>query len=272
MRHLNMASYAFDFDRFDALETFITSIGFMTIGAELSIREDAAYMEKLCANRHRFENTYITMHGPFEKVEASAPAESAAHRTILEAYHEAFRICALFQAESMVMHTNHRPFEANEKAGLQANAYNTIRQIESNRAGSNTQLLVENVGLATQGTLLFHEADFPALFRELPTNIGCLFDIGHAIINGWDMERMIAHLGERITSFHLHQNDGVSDLHLPLFNGAGILQERDIRALLKTMERYAPNADWIIEYAPGEDITPDLLTEEVRRLAAYAGV
>ncbi len=43
--------------------------------------------------------------------------------------------------------------------------------------------------------------------------LGFCFDVGHANIVGIDFEKFITTLGSRIKVLHIHDNDGVSDLH-----------------------------------------------------------
>ena len=42
--------------------------------------------------------------------------------------------------------------------------------------------------------------------------------------------------------------------------------EQDTIKLLKIMEKYTPDADWILEYAPYQDVTPQLVVQECERL------
>ncbi len=43
--------------------------------------------------------------------------------------------------------------------------------------------------------------------------LGFCFDTGHANLVGLDMEQFITTLGNRLKVLHIHDNDGVSDLH-----------------------------------------------------------
>lgn len=43
--------------------------------------------------------------------------------------------------------------------------------------------------------------------------LGFCFDTGHANLVGLDMERFISTLGNRLKVLHIHDNDGISDLH-----------------------------------------------------------
>ena len=43
--------------------------------------------------------------------------------------------------------------------------------------------------------------------------LGFCFDTGHANLTGLDMEQFISTLGNRLKVLHIHDNDGISDLH-----------------------------------------------------------
>jgi sugar phosphate isomerase/epimerase len=46
-----------------------------------------------------------------------------------------------------------------------------------------------------------------------------LLDVGHCLISGEDAAAVIQRAGERLGYVHLDDNDGVGDLHWPLFHG-----------------------------------------------------
>ncbi|HCJ90740.1 MAG TPA: sugar phosphate isomerase/epimerase, partial [Acidaminococcaceae bacterium] len=70
--------------------------------------------------------------------------------------------------------------------------------------------------------------------------------MGHAHVNGWDMCRVIAALGDRLVSFHIHDNDGSGDTHQPV--GRGTIPWGPV---LAAMKQCTPGADWVFEYANG---------------------
>jgi len=62
--------------------------------------------------------------------------------------------------------------------------------------------------------------------------LGFCFDVGHANIVGIDFERFITVLGSRLKVLHIHDNDGISDLHQIPFT------------FTKTRENL-PSTDWV---------------------------
>ena len=105
-----------------------------------------------------------------------------------------------------------------------------------------TQLLTENTGIWRDGTQLLDQTEFTDLCRE--KHFPVLVDVGHAHANGGDLPRLIRNLGPQIRGFHLHNNDGIHDLHNRLRDGT-----LDLAALLPCMDREAPTAARIIEYS-----------------------
>ena len=50
-------------------------------------------------------------------------------------------------------------------------------------------------------------------------NLGLLLDVGHCLISGEDAAAVVRRAGERLGYVHLDDNDGIGDLHWPLFSG-----------------------------------------------------
>ena len=50
--------------------------------------------------------------------------------------------------------------------------------------------------------------------------LGLLLDVGHCLISGEDAAAVVRRAGERLGYVHLDDNDGVGDLHWPLFTGS----------------------------------------------------
>ena len=129
-------------------------------------------------------------------------------------------------------------------------------------------LTVENVGVRTKSGVLFDQDQYLALFEQLPAEVGSLIDIGHAFINHWDVPHVLRTLGTRIHSFHLHNNNGSADSHRPMFEPGNYYTAEEMCELLLLTNRTAPNAEWILEYAPGEHISKELIMGDLRTLAA----
>ncbi len=266
MKKLIVETYFADFENYDLFAAAIEPLKEKGIGIELHIFDDAAFNQRLCAQRERFQDYYTTFHGPHRGVEAAAPMGSPTQQKMLNAWREAYRIYRLFQGRSIVLHTNQRAFTPQEKAALQEQSIGTMNLLLDMAQEQQVQVLVENVGWANASSMLFDQDEFIDLFGRLRPWARCLIDTGHALINRWDMEKVIAALAPKIGAYHLHNNDGVKDIHRPLFDQGLFYSREDTVNLLRIMEKYTPDADWILEYAPYKDVTPQRVIQECRQL------
>lgn len=242
----------------------------LNVGVELAIytRKSARpqHIPNLLKVQDQFTDYPILFHGPFFELEATSEPDSDAARYMIESYEVSFDLCNRFHAKSIVMHTNQRSFEDSEQAHLQENSRNMILKLGELARQANVLMTVENVGFFYSHSVLFPEDDYIELIRSLPDDIGALIDIGHAILNDWDIERVVAALSSRIKSYHIHNNPGDRDSHRPLFE-SGMKYSRDqIVELFKAMEKYTPDTEWILEYSPGPHITPELMLHDFREV------
>ena len=127
-------------------------------------------------------------------------------------------------------------------------------------------LTVENVGYPAKNNALFTQDAFVQFVLDLPEELGALIDTGHAMANHWDIPELIKTLGKRIRGYHLHNTDGIHDLHRPIFEQNLWYDRSKMENLLETAAEYSPDADLILEYAPGEHITPELLHGDVKHI------
>ena len=271
MNKLIVACYCANFENYDLLQRIIDQLAPYDVGVELAIFDDPGYSARLQALRERFKPYYTTFHAPHIEVEATSPEGSEGHRRILRALQQSFDIYRTFDAHSIVMHTNQIPFTEPEREGLQQQSIRTLNQIGQTAAERGVNLLIENVGECIHNNMLFGEDDFIELFTRVHPDSGCLIDIGHAMINDWNFEKVISALGPRIRAYHLHNNDGRADSHRPLFESGMKYNSEQLKELLGWADQYSPEADWILEYAPGEHITPALVEGEVRQLLELVG-
>ena len=80
------------------------------------------------------------------------------------------------------------------------------------------------------------------MFRQIP-DLKCLIDVGHAMLSDLSVWEMQKKLGKRITAYHIHDNDGSRDLHLPI--GEGIF---DWKAFVLGIQAFTPDAELVMEY------------------------
>ena len=267
MNRLVISGYGSNFNNYGHLYDILDHLRFAGAGVEFCIFSDKPeYLAGLLDQTERFREFYTTFHGAHVEVEPSSPLDSDGHRRVIRAFRDSARYYHAFSSHSIVMHTNQRAVPPAEKARMQENVRRTTLEMARIADETGMKLLMENVGEGIFGNLLFEEDEFVSLFRELPPSVGCLLDVGHAIINRWDIEGVGETLGERIEAYHLHNNKGDADSHRPMFEEGLRYSREDFRKLFRRMEEKSPRADWILEYAPGEHITAPLMVSEVRTM------
>ena len=104
--------------------------------------------------------------------------------------------------------------------------------------------------------------------------LGFCFDTGHANIVGLDMESFLAVLGERLKVLHIHDNDGVSDLHQVPFTFTRTRENRpstDWEGFIRGLKRIGFDRVLSFETAPVLDSFPDEMKGDVLAFLAKIG-
>jgi len=93
---------------------------------------------------------------------------------------------------------------------------------------------------------------------------GFCLDTGHALLVGKDIKQFMTDMGDRITAFHVHDNDGVNDLHLAPYTG-----KLDWDRFVEGLKAIGYNKTLSFEtFHAMEVIDPALVPEELRYIAA----
>ena len=161
----------------------------------------------------------------------------------LWSFKEAIDIAEKYNASFIVLHTN-EAIEGIE--GEKELSKKHLREIVDYSLSKGVKPLIENVGINSNN--LFSEEEFISLcINEFP-DCNVLIDIGHAIINKWNLEKVLCTLGSKIEAFHIHNNNGKEDEHKPI--SEGIL---DYDEFYQLRNRYSSNSKIILEYGIGFD-------------------
>lgn len=219
----------------------------------------------LDANKPMFYGMPTTIHAPFHEI-CNKPGSSE-EQEMLETFNRACRVYHECGATSMVIHTNEYSFPEEQRAAMRERSKEMILFWYEKFKEQGIYMTVENVGYPKKDNLLFNYEQFLRLFSELPEEIGCLIDTGHAMLNDWDMVELIKTLGPRIRGYHLNNNDGKNDAHYPTFDPEGYLSPEKMEEIIATIAQYSPNADLILEYMFGDKITTEQMHSDIRRVA-----
>ena len=120
-----------------------------------------------------------------------------------------------------------------------------IRKLCSYAHNKNVGIHIENDirssdGLERLGTNL---PDWSSIFQIDQENFHMCYDVGHACISFGDAF-VFQQIMPKIASFHIHNNDGVNDLHIP-FGSCGIIPLDKILSELKCSNKFV-----ILENSP----------------------
>ena len=229
---------------------------YSSLGLELLMMFDLPdFEENLKQNLDLFKAGPLVFHEPVWGVEHSAPKGSKAwedgmyHLRLTQKYAE------ILHPPAMVVHLNNCPVKPGMKDEMLRTALQNIEEMQEMFPG--VTLLYENTGTKADGTILLNQAEFTDLCRGRKFPV--LVDVGHAHANGWDIRKLVRDLQGQIRGFHLHNNDGVHDLHNRLEDGT-----LDFRELIPYLDETVPDAFRVIEYSRpayhGEPLLEDIAT------------
>ena len=175
------------------------------------------------------------VHGPFTELIPCAIDERA-RELAMKRHMESIEICRELGVRKLILHSGWIP-------SMYFPSWQVERSVEYwkelvTKAGKDFTICVENVFEAEPDTLMeiIDGAGDPRLKI-------CL-DVGHAnaVKTTGIVEEWIEKMGERIGHFHLHNNDGGSDSHGELTDGA-----LDMERILRLAEKRCPYATYTIE-------------------------
>lgn len=221
--------------------------------------------ELLDEKKSMFYGMPTTIHAPFHEI-CNKPG-SPGEQEMIETFDRACRVYHECGATSMVMHTNESHFQEADRPAMRERSKEMILFWHERFKAQGIHMTVENVGFPKKDNLLFDYDHFIQLFSELPEDIGCLIDTGHAMLNDWDILALIKTLGPRIRGYHLNNNDGVNDAHYPTFAPDGYLSPEKMEEIVAAIAQYSPDADLILEYMFGDRITEEQMHSDIRRVA-----
>ena len=227
-----------------------------SLGFELLMMFDLPPFEQnLQENLALFAGGPLMFHEPVWGVEHSAPKGSKAWEEGMYHLQLTKKYAEILRPPMMVYHLNNCTVKPGEKDRMLQTSLENLEEMQD--MFRDVKLLVENTGTRADGTILLDQAEFTDLCRgrRLPV----LIDVGHAHANGWDVQKLVRDLREQICGFHLHNNDGMHDLHNRLPDGPV-----DFSELIPYLDRTVPEVPMVIEYNRpafhGEPLLEDIET------------
>ncbi len=223
---------------------------------------DESYWQALAAKVPQMKCP-LTFHGPYVKIEATSDIGSPENKWLMESYQKVFSLAKRNQVRHIVFHYSQLQFEQEEIAQKQKNAYWVMERLTALASQMGLNFVIENLCKQKNKNHLFTNEEYFRIFENIPSAVS-LIDIGHANVNGLDIERFLAMYGKRVKGFHVHNNDGMTDQHLDYHNGTA-----DIRAIMHWAGKYTEDADIVIEYEPHERLSHAELLDEIEELKGW---
>lgn len=191
-----------------------------------------ARCEKFLADR----DADLSIHAPCVAVNLA----DAKDFNYLEVYRRTLAYAQRQKAAFVVLHTNEN--WTGDRANVTILVEKRLKEILALAKMHNVKVLVENVGLRTNGTLLYDWEQYLELLAKFP-QAGALIDLGHAHVNGWDISNVLEVLQSQIKAVHLHDNSGMADEHLPIGEGS-----IDWQSYFCMAQKVIPAAVQVLEY------------------------
>lgn len=220
-----------------------------------NIRNVEIFLEPLDLEYHKetikvIEELYdmgckFSFHGPFRKLNFLDCITTESCEDALKVFEECIRVTKVYNGEFLVIHSNEKLLQAVDLYTQKELSIRMISNVIDLAEKNNVKVVIENVGV--NSNCLFNEDEFIELCKEF-NSANVLIDLGHAIINKWNLKKVISELKDRIIAYHVHSNDGVADIHQPI--GSGILNMSEFMDLFN---EYTNEATIVIEYGIGKE-------------------
>jgi len=219
------------------------------------------YMDEYCQILDgcigRLKNVPVSFHGPYHNTEHSRKKETKEYRAAMDYCKMTFAYAAKLGGRHIVFHYNNCPVTAETRENMLLHAGENLTELTELAKMEGLKLLVENTGISALGNVLFDEDEFIELFDNIPHN--CLFDVGHAHCNCWDIENVLRELNHRTVCYHLHNNYRKFDEHNRIMDGT-----LDMGMIFDLYNLYTPDADIVIEYRSDLLENPEQIEEDIK--------
>ena len=169
-----------------------------------------------------------------------------------------FELAQELSASYMVFHLNNRRVSESEKGEMLKIGLENLHLVNEIAQKHKIPVLVENTGVAPRGNVLLNQSEFIEIFAAIPND--CLFDIGHAHCNGWDIPHVIGQLGEKIKAYHINNNDATDDLHLRIGDETCTF---DYSLFTEAYKKNTPCADIVFEYDEKVEVSRKNIGDDV---------
>ena len=195
----------------------------------------------------------FTIHGPFLFMDLSS--KECKFDEVIENYKWTFDWYNKYDAKHVVLHPQGYidNFRDESRESRQARSIERVGILGDLAQEFNANLLVENLPYPE---VLLNQDEYVDLFRQIPT-VKSLVDVGHSLIKGWNVPKLLKDLGHTIDAFHIDDNDGITDHHWKVGDGVW-----DYKEFFDAYKKCCQGSRLVVEYL-------DVSTKEIEKSAEW---
>lgn len=198
----------------------------------------------------------FTVHPPAWDVNAAAPIRALRDAAAI-LNKAAVHFCHEVGGSQIVYHPGYYDSESFfSKTRARDFCYSLLDELVAISKPLGITIAFENI--APPAMALFTQEEYIHALDGIDPCVKFLLDVGHAHINHWNIPEVIDRIGERLCAFHLHDNNGGGDAHLPI--GQGSIAWDPVFAAMRQLPK---DVIYVMEYAAG---TPLSTLEEGKKL------
>lgn len=259
MTQFKISSILYGNDNTTMLKLAISDLPFL-VGVEYFAFELDATQQKLLEVIHdEIRPVFSSFHSPMRKAEPTCLLDSADYNDLIANWRKSLELCVRYGCEDIVYHTNNCFVPKDKRLIYQRNSMANALTLNQLCRSYGVKMLVETLALPSCGAPIFTESEFVDFVKS--NDLYALIDVGHMNINGYDYEKVISELNDRILAYHIHNNDGIEDKHDMIDRGTF-----DYDNFARLYRKFTPKASLVIEYIDIPDLTKDKLCSDIIRL------
>lgn len=184
---------------------------------------------------------HLSIHPPAWDTNLAAPIRPL-RETALFLNKKALNFAKAVGSKQMVFHPGYTDSVSNfNRTRAIDNMYESLDELVQLAKPEGITLAFENI--ASPSKALFTAEEFIHALDGIDPCVQYLLDLGHANMNHWNLVRVIEEISSRVCGFHIHDNNGNGDQHLPI--GYGSIQWNGVFGAMKQL----PNEIlYVLEY------------------------
>lgn len=194
------------------------------------------------------------IHGSYHDVNLSS-LKPVVRETSVEIISSCIDFSTRLGSDSVVIHAGSCP--ANQAHNIErgrSSFYESLRQLSKYANDRNIILGLENKQNGQDIEIILNSEEHVRYISEFyDLGVRAVFDMGHALTTGVNLKDYVRALGKNLVEVHLHDNDGIKDLHWPLGKG-----NADVAGVFSALESSNFDGPVILELDSREDLEESL--------------